>query len=175
VASSRHPLPIPEVGDRLRAQFGEDVSDAQDQHGHAVVSVTVERYRELITMLRDDPAFGCDYFEFLTAVDLPESNALDVIVHLHSTSIGSNVRVKVRLPRDNPRIPTISDLYAGANWQEREAWELFGVVFEGHPHLVKLVLPEPFEGNPLRKDFVLMSREAKVWPGEVEGEEVEEE
>ena len=61
----------------------------------------------------------------------------------------------------------------GANWCERETWELFGIAFDGHPHLVKLVLPEQFEGHPLRKSFALMSREAKPWPGAVEGEEVE--
>ena len=61
-------------------------------------------------------------------------------------------------------------MWAGANWAERETWELLGIVFDGHPHLVKLVLPEQFEGHPLRKDFALMSREAKPWPGGVEEE-----
>jgi NADH-quinone oxidoreductase subunit C len=63
-------------------------------------------------------------------------------------------------------VPTISDLYPGANWHERETWELFGIGFEGHPQLVKLLLPEQFEGHPLRKDFKLMTRVAKPWPGE---------
>jgi NADH-quinone oxidoreductase subunit C len=85
------------------------------------------------------------------------------------------VRLKVPLPHDEPRCPTISDVYAGANWHEREAAEMFGIEFDGHPQPVKLLLPEPFEGHPLRKDFALMSRVAKPWPGSVEGEEDEEE
>ena len=71
------------------------------------------------------------------------------------------------------RCPTISDLWATCDWNERETAEMFGIRFEGHPQPVKLLLSEPFEGHPLRKDFPLMSREAKPWPGVPEGEEVE--
>ena len=98
-----------------------------------------------------------------------------MITHLFSTSRGHHVRLKVACDSESPRCPSLSAVYAGANWHERETWELFGIVFENHPHLVKLLLPEPFEGHPLRKDFELMSRVAKPWPGAVEGEEEEEE
>jgi len=172
---ARLPLPIPEISERLRAQFGEDVTEAVDRHEHAEVRVAPKRYREMVQTLRDDEEFGLDYLDFVSATDYPERGELEVVVHLYSTAHNHHVRLKVSIPRDDPRCPTISDLYPGASWHERETWELFGIVFEGHPHLVKLVLPEPFEGYPLRKDFVLMSREAKVWPGDVEGEEVEEE
>jgi NADH-quinone oxidoreductase subunit C len=175
VASSRRPLPVADVGNALRAQFGDDVAGVDDVAGHAVVTVSPARYRELVTVLRDDPEFDCDYIDFLSATDYPADGQLEVVVHLYSMAHNHHVRVKVRIPRDQPALPTIHDLYPGANWHERETWELFGVVFEGHPHLVKLVLPEPFEGHPLRKDFELMSRVAKPWPGEAEGEEVEEE
>jgi NADH-quinone oxidoreductase subunit C len=139
------------------------------------VTVTASRYREVVQTLRDDEDFGLDFFDFLSAVDYPDRGQLEVVTHLYSTRRNHHVRLKVVVSRDEPRCPTLSDMYPGANWHEREAWELFGIVFEGHPHLVKLVLPEPFEGHPLRKDFTLMSREAKVWPGAVEGEEAEEE
>ncbi|HEY7281408.1 MAG TPA: NADH-quinone oxidoreductase subunit C [Actinomycetota bacterium] len=173
--ASRRPLSVPDVGNALRAQFGQDLADVADRDGHAVVTITEPRYRELITVLRDDPEFDCDYFDFLTAVDFPDQQQFEVVVHVYSNSRNHHVRVKLRIPRDEPVAPTIHDIYPGANWFEREAWELFGIVFEGHPHLVKLVLPEPFEGHPLRKDFELMSRVAKPWPGAAEGEEGEEE
>jgi NADH-quinone oxidoreductase subunit C len=173
--ASRRPLSVPDVGNALRAQFGQDLADVADRDGHAVVTITPARYRELVIVLRDDPEFDCDYFDFLTAVDFPEANQFELVVHVYSNARNHHVRVKVRIPRDEPVAPTIHDVYAGANWFEREAWELFGIVFEGHPHLVKLVLPEPFEGFPLRKDFELMSRVAKPWPGAAEGEEAEEE
>ncbi len=97
------------------------------------------------------------------------------MTHLFSTEHHHNVRVKVKLPYDEPAIATISDLFPTCDWHERELMEMFGVEVTGHPRPVKLLLSELFEGNPLRKDFPLMSREVKPWPGAVEGEEDEEE
>jgi NADH-quinone oxidoreductase subunit C len=130
----------------------------------------VARYRELVTALRDDADLAFDFFDFVTAVDRLEEG-FDVVVQLFSTTRRHHVRIKVGTSRDEPRVPTISDLYAGANWHERETWELFGIHFEGHPQLVRLVLPEQFEGFPGRKDFKLMTRIAKPWPGAEQGEE----
>ena len=115
-------------------------------------------------------------FSFLPSfARTPSGPRFQVITHLFSTAHNHHVRLKVGLDGDEPTCQSLSAVYAGANWHERETWELFGIVFEGHPHLVKLLLPEPFEGHPLRKDFELMSRVAKPWPGAVEGEEEEEE
>jgi NADH-quinone oxidoreductase subunit C len=168
------PLPPPEVESRLRARFGDDVVAFAEQHGHAVVTVTRERYREVVRFLRDDPAFACDFCDFVAGVDHAEEG-LEVITHLFSTVLGHNIRLKVPLPKDDPACPSIADLFAGANWHERETMEMFGIGFDGHPLPVKLLLSEPFDAHPLRKDFVLMTREAKPWPGAVEGEEEEEE
>jgi NADH-quinone oxidoreductase subunit C len=174
VASSPRPLPPPEVETRLRAQFGDDVLAFEDQHGHAVVTISLERYRELVAFLRDEPEIACDYCDFAGGVDWGEQG-IDVVTHLFSNLHHHNVRVKLRLPADELVCPTISDLFPTANWHEREMMEMFGIAFEGHPQPVRLLLPEPFEGHPLRKDFPLMSREVKPWPGAVEGEEEEEE
>jgi NADH-quinone oxidoreductase subunit C len=164
-----------EIGLRLRAAFGDDVSDIADQHGHAVATVTADRYRDVCRFLRDEPELDCDYCDFTGGVDWGPDDGFEVVTHLFSTRHHHNVRVKVRLPHEDPVCPTISDLYAGCDWHERETAELFGIRFEGHPQPVKLLLAEPFEGYPLRKDFPLMTREAKPWPGAVEGEEEEEE
>jgi NADH-quinone oxidoreductase subunit C len=166
-------LAATDIIDRLRARFGDDVPEAEEHHGHAVVRVAPERYRELVTTLRDDPELRFDFFDFLSAVDRME-RGLDVILQLFSTAHNHHVRVKVGAGTEEPHCASIHDLYGGADWCERETWELFGVVFEGHPQLVRLVLPEQFEGHPGRKDFRLMSRVAKPWPGRVEGEEEEE-
>jgi NADH-quinone oxidoreductase subunit C len=174
VASSPRPLPPPEVEKRLRAQFGDDVVAFEDQHGHAVVTIALERYRELVAFLRDEPELACDYCDFTSGVDWGE-DGLDVVTHVFSTTHRHNVRVKLRLPADRLVCPSIADIHPTANWHEREVMEMFGVTFEGHPQPVRLLLPEPFEGHPLRKDFPLMSREVKPWPGLVEGEEEEEE
>jgi NADH-quinone oxidoreductase subunit C len=173
VASSR-PLPPPEVETRLRAQFGDDVLAFDDSFGHPVVTVSIGRYHELMTFLRDEPELACDYCDFTTGVDRGE-DGVEIVTHVVSTTHRHHVRVKVRLPVDAPACPSIADLYPTANWHERETMEMFGVTFEGHPQPVGLLLPEPFEGHPLRKDFPLMSRVVKPWPGAAEGEEEEEE
>jgi NADH-quinone oxidoreductase subunit C len=175
VASSRHRLSPPDIAERIRAQFGQDVLAFQDVHGHAVVDVKPERYQEIARFLREEPDLDFDFFDFLTAVDLiPKGGGFEVVTHVYSIRLNHHVRLKVMCDAAEPHCPTLSGVWPGANWFEREAWELFGIVFDGHPHLVKLVLPEQFEGHPLRKDFALMTREAKPWPGAVEGEEIEE-
>jgi NADH-quinone oxidoreductase subunit C len=168
------PLPAAEIGERLRAQFGRDLLSAADQFGHAVLAVTPERYVEMARFLRDDPDLGFDFFDFLTAVDYqPKGRGYELVVQVHSTTNNQDARLKLELPAENPSAPSLHEIWPGANWFEREAWEMFGIAFPDHPHLVKLELPEQFEGYPLRKEFALMTREAKVWPGDVEGEEIE--
>ena len=159
------PLPPTDITERLRARFGQDVLEASDALGQAWIRVGPERYREVVETLRDDEEFACDYLDFVAGVDRGE-DGFDVVAQLYSTSRRHQVRVKVAAGREDPVAPSISDLYPGANWHERETWELFGIRFDGHPQLVKLVLPEQFEGHPLRKDFPLTTRLAKPWPGE---------
>jgi NADH-quinone oxidoreductase subunit C len=164
VASSP-PLPATEIGERIRSRFGEDVLESSDALGQAAVRIAPQRYRELIQTLRDDSEFACDFLDFVGGVDRGEEG-FDVVVQLYSTRRHHQVRVKLAAEGEDPVVPTISDLYPGANWHERETWELFGIRFDGHPQLVKLLLPEQFEGYPLRKDFPLTTRLAKPWPGE---------
>jgi NADH-quinone oxidoreductase subunit C len=168
VASSPS-LPATDIVRRLQARFGDDVLEAADALDQAVVRVTPDRYREVIQSLRDDEEFACDFLDFVGGVDRGE-DGFDVVVQLYSIGRRHQARVKVAAGRDDPVVPTISDLYPAANWHERETWELFGIRFDGHPQLVKLLLPEQFEGHPLRKDFPLATRTAKPWPGEEKAE-----
>jgi NADH-quinone oxidoreductase subunit C len=167
-------LSVDDVAARLRARFGDGV-EVVDQHGHAVASVPVDRYHDVARFLRDEPEIACTYCDFVAGVDLGPERGFEVVTHLFSIKHAHNVRLKVRLPHDDPTIDSIADLFATCDWHERETSEMFGIRFSGHPKPVKLLLAEPFEGHPLRKDFPLMSREVKPWPGAVEGEEDEEE
>jgi NADH-quinone oxidoreductase subunit C len=163
-----------EIGDRLRARFGDGILSVDDVYGHAVVAVGPALSVELATFLRDEPDLDFDYFDFLSAVDrTPKDGGFEVVTHVYSIRHNHHCRMRVAAGEDEPHVPTLSGVWSGANWCERETWELFGIGFDGHPHLVKLVLSEQFEGHPMRKSFALMSREAKPWPGAVEGEEVE--
>jgi len=87
------------------------------------------------------------------------------VAHVYHLVERRHLLVRTRVPRVDPVLPSAVGIYRGANWHERETYEMFGVIFEGHPNLVPLLLPDGFEGHPLRKDFVLAARVAKVWPG----------
>ena len=93
-----------------------------------------------------------------------------VIARLYSISAAMGINFKADLPDDDLSIGTWSSTFAGANWHEREAFEMFGISFDGHPNLIKLYLPSDFQGFPLRKDFPLLARRVRPWPGIVDVE-----
>ena len=95
-----------------------------------------------------------------------------VFARLYSIRRHLGITVKADLDDDEPRVASVHDIYFGADWHERETWEMFGFVFEGHPDLHHIYLPGEFEGFPLRKDFPLLSREVKPWPGIVDVEDL---
>ncbi|MFI9269362.1 NADH-quinone oxidoreductase subunit C [Kitasatospora sp. NPDC052896] len=130
------------------------------------VDVPAEHWIEALTAARD--GLGLTYFDWLSAVDeLAEGFA--VCAHLAGVGEGPgalrHLLLRARVPRDAAVLPTAAGVYPGAGWHERETHEMFGIGFTGHPHLVPLLLPEGFEGHPLRKEFVLAARVAKAWPG----------
>jgi NADH-quinone oxidoreductase subunit C len=140
-------------------------------HGEVSVWVPAHRWLEVARHLKECGLCHFDFFTFLTAVDA-EADGFEIVLNVYSVRRQHRVLVRTTVPRENPTIATLSNVWRGANWSERETHELFGVLFEGHPNLVKLLLPVEFEGFPLRKDFLLMTREAKKWPGLSEPEEV---
>jgi len=116
-------------------------------------------------VLRDEAAL--DYFDWLSAVDL-DGDGFQVVAHLaHVGRPGhlEHLLVRTALPAEEPRLDSVVDVFRGASWHERETHEMFGIDFVGHPNLVPLLLPDGFDGHPLRKDFVLIARAAKPWPG----------
>ena len=141
------------VGDHLTASrpgAGISVSHAQDE---LTLTVSAASYVETIRFLRDDPACLFVCFIDLTAVDYPtRAQRFDVVVHLLSPRHNMRVRVKLAVDED-AAVPSLCDLYPAANWFEREAYDLFGVYFSGHPDLRRLLTDYGFEGHPLRKDF----------------------
>jgi NADH-quinone oxidoreductase subunit C len=124
------------------------------------------------------------FFSFLSAIhwstevavgDPPEEEVeerYEVFTRLSDVSKGEGVIISTDISKDDPRLPTLVEVFGGANWHEREAHEMFGIVFDGHPNLELLYLPEGFDGHPLRKTFPLLSREVKPWPGTVDVEDM---
>lgn len=117
------------------------------------VRVDGEHLLELSKALRDEPSLGFDYLRCISAVDWVDDGRIEVVYHLYSMAHGHCIVVKVSVPRDNPRLPSVSGIWAAADWFEREAYDLMGVVFEGHPNLRRILLPQDWEGHPLRKDY----------------------
>jgi NADH-quinone oxidoreductase subunit C len=155
-----------ELGAAVVAAVDGAVADVS--FGQLSVDVPAERWVDAAGFVRDDPAVGCAYLDWLSAYDdsaAASEPAIAVVVHLWSVAHKHHLRLRTRLTGDRPRLASLTPLWAGANWHERETFEMFGIVFDGHPALVPLLLPDGFEGHPLRKEFVLASRVAKPWPG----------
>ncbi|MFI1175692.1 NADH-quinone oxidoreductase subunit C [Streptomyces melanogenes] len=157
--------------DAVTEIFGEEAT-AEEAYGLLTVDVPVGSWIPALEIARDK--LGCTYFDWLSAVDEP-GTGFRVCAHVVALE-GHRVRrllVRTTVPHTAPVLASAVDVYAGAAWHERETHEMFGVTFEGHPNLIPLLLPEGFEGHPLRKDFVLAARVAKAWPGAKEPGESE--
>ncbi|MFD6706932.1 NADH-quinone oxidoreductase subunit C [Streptomyces roseolus] len=143
--------------------FGDEAA-AERAYDLLTVDVPVTDWLDALRTARDE--LGCTYFDWLSAVDEP-GTGFRVCAHVVALGAGAPRRLLLRttVPYGAATLPTAIGVYAGAAWHERETHEMFGVVFEGHPNLTPLLLPENFEGHPLRKDFVLAARVAKAWPG----------
>ncbi|MFC5647382.1 NADH-quinone oxidoreductase subunit C, partial [Kitasatospora cinereorecta] len=138
---------------------------AAEAYDLLTVDVPAEHWIDALTAARD--GLGLTFFDWLSAVD-ELGEGFSVSAHLAAVGEPGTVRhllVRTRVPRDKAVLPTATGVYAGAAWHERETNEMFGIDFAGHPHLITLLLPDGFEGHPLRKDFVLAARVAKAWPG----------
>ena len=110
--------------------------------------------REACVLLRDDPACPFNYLADVTCVDwYPSDPRFEVVYHLLSISKKERVRLKVRLSEESPVVDSVTSVWPGANYFEREVFDLFGVRFTGHPYLRRLLMPEDWEGHPLRKDY----------------------
>ena len=148
--------------------------------GTAKVKVSNEAWVGALTTARDD--FGLVFFSWLSAVDWanevqvgdaltePVEERYELIAAVSDLSAGHIILFTTDLPKQSPRIASLVGVYSGADWHEREAHEMFGIDFAGHPNLIKLYLPDGFEGHPLQKRFPLLTREVKPWPGTVDVE-----
>ncbi|MGQ4516308.1 NADH-quinone oxidoreductase subunit C [Streptomyces sp. DW26H14] len=143
--------------------FGEGAS-AELSYGLLTVDVPAGRWLDALTAARS--VLGCDYFDWLSAVDEgAEGFRVSARVFAVADRTVRALLVRTAVPHDAAELPSAVGVYAGAAWHERETHEMFGIAFGGHPNLTPLLLPENFEGHPLRKDFVLAARVVKAWPG----------
>jgi NADH-quinone oxidoreductase subunit C len=188
---------VQQVVDRLVSLLGDAVLEHAASRGGAVVRVAPDAWRRTAEVCKDQ--LGCDYLSFVSGIDwMPtpvvaeegsgdtsspvqprettygvagSAGRLQVFAHVESTrqrALGFTLKVDV--DEKDPHAESWVSVYPGADWHERETWEMYGIVFDGHPSLRHLYLPAEFEGHPLRKDFPLLAREVKPWPGLVDVE-----
>ncbi len=166
---------LEEARSRVGDALGDRASEIDTNFGEVTVTCGTESLVEVMKTLRDTPEVACRYFTFLSGVDrstfAEDPGGLEVLVHVYSPEHGIHVSVHTPVDPESPRCPSITGVYGGAIWHERETWEMFGIVFEGHPALSPLYLPEDFEGHPLLKAFKLPTRMVKEWPGAKDPEE----
>lgn len=184
MSSSR--IPAADAIDRVEAALEGKVTDAHLNHDQVDVTCSAEHLVEVMKILRDAEGLRCRFFTFLSGVDRSAAGGeedndgvedgdgrkeLEVLIHVYSPENVFHVNVHVPVAFERPECPSITEVYSGAQWHERETWEMFGIDFPGHPRLTNLYLPEDFEGHPLLKSFKLPSRSVKEWPGAKDPEE----
>ena len=150
---------------RLLEAFPEAVRETHARLGDATALVDAARLADVMRFLRDTPGLEFDMLVDVTAVDyLGQSPRFEVVYHLLSLPHSRRLRVKARLDEAQAEIDTIVPIWPGANWMEREVWDMYGIRFRGHPDLRRILLYEEFEGHPLRKDYPKEKRQPLVGP-----------
>jgi NADH-quinone oxidoreductase subunit C/D len=152
--------------DRLRERFANDVLATDLYRGDASASVRPDRLLDIARFVRDEPALRFDMPLDITAVDyIGQQPRFEVVYHLYSTAHHHRLRLKTRVAEDDPTVASVTPVWVGANWLERETYDMYGVRFAGHPDLRRIYLYEEFEGHPLRKDYPKEKRQPLIGPG----------
>lgn len=140
------------IKEKLPEAVVEEILDGVDPF----VVVKAEQWGETAQLCRDDSRLGFDLLSCISGVDYPEREEgpeIEVIYHLDSTVNHHGITIKVKLPRSDPRVASVEEIWRTADWHERETYDLVGVVFEGHHNLVRILCAEDWVGHPLRKDY----------------------
>lgn len=193
------PEPDPVVAallERCRAELGDAILGDAESFGTLVLRIRPDAWRRVGEFAKR--SLECDYLSYIAGIDwqpAPKAETEDtgdtsspaqpsemtfgntgsagrfqVLAHVQSTTKHWGITLKADVDEQSPHLASWVPVYAGADWHERECWEMFGIVFDGHPSLRHLYLPAEFEGHPLRKDFPLLARDVKPWPGLVDVE-----
>ena len=135
----------------VRDKFPDAVEESAEICGVPTFTVPAAALVDMCTFLRDDPETGFDYLMSLTAVDW--TDRFEVVYHLYSVPHKHYLTLKVKADREQPSVPTVYPVWKAADWQEREIYDMFGIVFPGHPDLRRILMEDDWEGFPLRKDY----------------------
>jgi NADH-quinone oxidoreductase subunit C len=144
---------------KLKERFAESILEVREFREELTLIIRKEDIVQICQFSRDDPELGFNFLSDLCGVDWSERKPrFDLVYNLYSISKNHRVRLKVRV-EDGESVPSVTSVWSTANWHEREVFDMFGIRFEGHPDLRRILMPEDWEGHPLRKDFPLTKEE----------------
>ena len=152
---------------KLKESFNDSILESHSFRGDDTVLISPESLVSIATFLKQDPDLDYNFLMDLTAVDylkMGKTPRFEVVYHFCSLSKKQRVRVKVPAGAVNPEVDSLVPLWPGANWFEREVWDMFGIKFRGHPNLKRILMYEQFEGHPLRKDYPIQKRQPLIGP-----------
>lgn len=149
-----------QIAKMIEENFPDQVLGTMTYAGQVGVSLKKDMIRDICRYLRDEPLLRMDHLADLTAVDFStypgdSGPRFEVVYNMISITFRHRIRLKVRVPEEDPRIDSVSSIWQTANWHERETYDLMGIKFDGHPDLRRILLPEDWEGYPLRKEYPL--------------------
>lgn len=142
---------------KIHNQFGDAIISASEPYGLLTLVVNSTQAHDIINWLKNDNEIKAQFLTDLCGANFPEitGNELCVIYHVHSFTNNFRIRIKAFIPISNPTIATVSDLFPAANWQERETFDFYGIIFQGHPNLKRIVNVDEMDYFPLRKEYPL--------------------
>jgi NADH-quinone oxidoreductase subunit C len=147
------------IPNKIKEKFADSILEIGEFRSQLTCVVKREELPVICRFLRDDPELSFNFLSFIGGVDFPERNPrFDVVYELYSISNNHRLRLKVKVNQEES-VPSVTSIWRTANWQEREVFDLFGINFEGHPDLRRILMPDDYEGHPLRKDFPLTREE----------------
>jgi NADH-quinone oxidoreductase subunit C len=159
-AKEAPPKPLPldnELVQKLKARFGDAIREASLDRKQAIVTIAADQLREISRYCRDEEKF--DMLVDLTAVDWPKrEKRFDLILILYSFAKNERIRLKAHAGETEP-VPSVCEVWPAANWLERECYDMFGIVFQGHPDLKRILMPDEWQGYPLRKDYDILKQD----------------
>lgn len=147
--------------EKMKTHFVDEILTIEEFSKQTVVSVKPQKIVAILKLLRDDSELSYDYLQDVCGLDYMNQGKFErfaVVYNLYSYKNSSHLRIKAFVPEEEPEIDSVSSLWASADWAERETYDMYGILFKGHPNLIRILLPESYTGYPLRKDYPLRGR-----------------
>ncbi len=157
-----------QIAEKIKQAFPDEVTEISSFRDQVSVHLKKDKLYDICLLLRQDPELDFDYLVDVCGVDYlgKKTHRFEAVYHLYSIAQKHLIRLSVQVPEDAPAVKSVTGIWQGANWHERECFDMLGISFDGHPDLRRVLLPEDWEGHPLRKDYPVEGFKGEEdWPG----------